>query len=182
MCNSFTKCVIMCNLGPYKSTVTETTTCSNMVFKRICFIISSRKGKELLHLLVDERSQVRTAKLLVQSPLVPGLRWQARFSDSYLPAWFLELALYTDNIDSAPNTFSKYSQANTVEAFYESIIEPTLWKYDLERDTLSQAAHQGLARLWSPMHIALSRGDIPWLPDVASQLPVAASVFFSHHI
>lgn len=43
-----------------------------------------------------------------------------------LPAWFLELALYIDNVDSVPNTFSKYSRANTVETFYKSIIDLTL--------------------------------------------------------
>ena len=164
----------------YKSTIVKTTTCNDMAFKRICFIISLRKDKELSHLLANERSQVRTAELLVQSPLVPRPRCQARFPDSYLPAWFLELALYIAK-STALQALSKYSQANTAEAFYKSIIEPTLCKYDLERDTLSQAAHQALARLWSPLHIALSRGDTPWLPDVASQLPVAASVFFSHH-
>ena len=123
-------------------------------------IISLRKDKELSHLLANERSQVRTAELLVQSPLVPRPRCQARFPDSYLPAWFLELALYIAK-STALQALSKYSQANTAEAFYKSIIEPTLCKYDLERDTLSQAAHQALARLWSPLHIALSRGDTP---------------------
>lgn len=88
----------------YKSAIVETTTCNNMAFKRICFIISLRKGKELSHLLANERSQVRTAESLVQSPLVPGRRRQARFPDSYLPAWFLELALYIDKVDSAPST------------------------------------------------------------------------------
>ena len=74
MYNSFTYCIIIYNMGIYKTIITEKTVCNDIVFKRTCFVISLRKGKELLHLLMDERSQVRMAKLLVQGPLGPGLR------------------------------------------------------------------------------------------------------------
>lgn len=72
--NSFTYSIIIYNVGIYKTIITDKTVCNDIVFKRTRFVISLRKGKELLHLLMDERSQVRMANLLAQGPLVPGLR------------------------------------------------------------------------------------------------------------
>lgn len=58
VCKSFLSCVIIHSIGVYKSIITETRVYDDTVFKRICFR-TSLKGKELLHLLMDEGSKVR---------------------------------------------------------------------------------------------------------------------------
>lgn len=152
-----------------------------MVFKRIFFVISLRKGKELSHLLANERSQVRTVKLLVQSPLVPRLRRQARFSDSYPPAWFLELALCIDKVDSAPNAL-KIQPGKYYRGFLQKHYRTNSVKIWPRKGHAFPSSPPGLGTtLGSHAHCPF-KGRHPLTARCGFPASVAASVFFSHHI